>query len=319
VVLRGRAWWRRTLGLPLAPHTEWERVPCYPKLFVVGCPRSGTTWLTSMLQRHPSVIGSGESHAYSTVLGPFVDRGLRGDAGWRRVLTRYDLMASRGWGVGLHRYVDRRTLCRFIVMARAHHGRSDEAAAMQVVTWCFDDFFARRRGCAAHLLVEKTPRHQFYASRILRHRPEARLVEMVRDARDVCVSMQGLSDTHFWAPGDRRRQLETWLRYVAAGAAARAQEDLAPRILLVRYEALWADPVGELRRICAFAGLDCPLGLAREIAAATAFSRYARTGPGRPRRRGVVGDWHNHFTATDLALFRELAGPAARALGYTDV
>jgi hypothetical protein len=271
-----------------------------------------------MLQRHPSVIGSAESHAYSTVLGPFVDRELRGDAGWRRVLTRYDLMASRDWGVGLHRYVDRRTLCRFIVMARARHRRSDEAAAMQVVAWCFDDFFARRRGRPDHVLVEKTPRHQFYASRILRDRPEARMIELVRDARDVCVSMQGLSATQFWAPGDRRRQLETWLSYVAAGAASRAQEDLAARILLVRYEELREHPVSELRRICVFAGLDCPPGLAEEIAAATAFSRYARTGPGRLRRRGVVGDWHNYFSAADTALFRELAGSAARALGYAD-
>lgn len=38
----------------------------YRKFFVVGCPRSGTSWLTKMIGSHPNILKvPSESHAYS--------------------------------------------------------------------------------------------------------------------------------------------------------------------------------------------------------------------------------------------------------------
>lgn len=318
VGLRGLGWWWRALGRPLVPRTTRDAVPRYRKLFVMGCPRSGTTWLASMLQQHPCVIATTESHAYSTVLGPFVQDRARGDAGWRRVLTRYDLMAHRPWGVGLHRYVDRRTLCRFIAAARAHPTWSDETAALEVIRWSLDHFFAARDGTSTNVLVEKTPAHQFYADCLLRQFPEARVVEVIRDARDVCVSMEMLAQSQDWAPGSRRVQLETWLDYVRHGIALRGNPEFANRIRAVRFEELKADPAASIAGVFAFMGVDCPTDLATRIAATTDFSRYPRTGPGRPKRKGAVGDWRQHFTAADAALVRELAADILLQLGYRD-
>lgn len=316
--LRGLGWWWRARGRPSVPRTTLDAAPPYRKLFVVGCPRSGTTWVATMLQHHPLVIGTSESHAYTTILDPFAQQGTRGDAGWRRVLTRYDLMAHRPWGVGLHRYVDRRTLCRFIATARAHRAWSDERGALEVIRWNFDHFFASRAGTGNHVLVEKTPRHQFHAARILRQFPEARVVQVIRDGRDVCVSMEMLAPSHDWVPADRRSQLETWLDYVRSGITLHSTPEFAGRVLDIRYEDLKADPSGCIARVFAFAGLDCPPDLASQIVAATALNRYPRTGPGRPKRRGAVGDWRHHFTARDRALARELAGDVLHQLGYND-
>ncbi len=304
---------RRHLGLASAPVSG--RLD-YRKIFIVGCPRSGTSWITTMLQRHPLAIGTAESHAYSTVAGPFLERRLRGDAGWRRVLTRYDLMASRPWGVGLQRYVDRRTLCRLIREARVEHGGADLEAATAVIGGCFDHFFARQGGTPAHALVEKTPQHLFYAERLLSRFPEARLIEVVRDGRDVCVSLEDMARRHFWPPPDRQRQVETWLRYVRAGRALAAREDLADRVLTVRFEAALAAPADTLARLFAFAGLRAEPALVERIVAESAFARAPRTGPGRPRRKGTVGDWRHQFTAAEVQLFERLAGDTARALGY---
>jgi hypothetical protein len=304
---------RRRLGL--APAQAPPNV-AYPKIFVVGCPRSGTSWITAMLQRHPLAIGTAESHAYSTVAGPFLERQRRGAAGWRRVLTRYDLMASRPWGVGLQRYVDRPTLCRLIREARVTHGAADLEAAEAVIAKCFDHFFFGHGGTAARVLVEKTPQHLFYADRLLSRFPEARIVEVIRDGRDVCVSLEDMAQRHFWPPADRRRQVETWLRYVSAGRGLAAQPQVADRVLTVRYEAAWAAPTDTLARVFAFAGLRAEPALVETIVAECTFARAPRTGPGRPRRKGTVGDWRNQFTAAEAQLFERLAGDTARALGY---
>jgi hypothetical protein len=310
--LHARSWHR---GRRRPPATAPGLSVPYRRLFVVGCPRSGTTWITSILAAHPQVISTAESHAYATVLGPFLDRRLRGDAGWRRVLTRYDLMAARPWNVGLHRYVDRRTLCDLIVDARSHRDWSDVEAAEHVIARAFDHFFTSHGGTPDHLFVEKTPDHLFHAHRILRSFSDARVVEVVRDGRDVCASMQRLVEREWWPPSDRPAQIETWLHHIERGAALRADAAFADRVLQVRYEAVRAQPSREISTLFAFAGLDASPEQVARIVAATDIARGAPAAAGRPER-GRVGGWRDHFTAEDAALFRHLAGEACRQLGY---
>jgi hypothetical protein len=232
------------------------------------------------------------------------------------VLTRYDLMAARPWNVGLHRYIDRRTLCDLIVEARSHRGWSDVEAAEHVIARAFDHFFTSHGGTPDHLFVEKTPDHLFHAHRILRSFPDARVVEVVRDGRDVCASMQRLVEREWWPPSDRPAQIETWLRHIERGAALRADAAFVDRVLQVRYEAVRADPSREISRLFAFAGLDAAPEQVARIVAATDIARGAPRAAGHPPHRGRVGGWRDHFTAEDTALFRHLAGEACRQLGY---
>lgn len=39
-------------------------------IFIVGAPRSGTTWLQLMLARHPAISTCQETHLFSSYLGP---------------------------------------------------------------------------------------------------------------------------------------------------------------------------------------------------------------------------------------------------------
>jgi len=272
-----------------------------------------------MLQRHPRVIGTVESHAYDTVLGPFLYRGLRGDAGWRVVLTRYEIMVRKPWGVGLHLYVNRRTFHRLVAAARGESAATDVDRAERLIAWIYDRYFSDRGGTAADLLVEKTPRHQFYAERILRRFPEARIVEVVRDGRDVCVSMAARPRAEVWPPRERESQVATWIEYVQRGRRLSADPTFRDRVLQVRYEALRSDPEAGLRRMFAFAGLECSAADAARIAAATEITRDPPTDEERPRRgraRAAVGAWKTHFTAEDAALFERVAGAMSRELGY---
>jgi hypothetical protein len=79
---------------------------------------------------------------------------------------------------------------------------------------------------------------------------------------------------------------------------------------------LKANPAAEIARLFSFADLDADDAFVAGVADATDFRHHRSTGEGRHTRRGEVGDWEQHFDATDRALFRELAGDVFEAVGY---
>ena len=60
-----------------------------------------------------------------------------------------------------------------------------------------------------------------YADRILRWWPDADIVEVLRDGRDVCVSLAHKSEVAEWAPWDRSDQIDRWIQAVDRGQALR--------------------------------------------------------------------------------------------------
>ena len=290
--------------------------PAYPKLFVVGCPRSGTSWVQSVLSAHPSVVTSSESHAYENIYDPVTRRGRTSVSGWTKVLHRHDLGEREARWVGLHWWVNRATLCRLIEWAFSADGVSAADAAETVIEAVFDSYFLEHGGDEHQTLLEKTPGHLSYAAQILARFPEARMVEVLRDGRDVCVSMQMQALTMSWPPKDRRDQIAAWVQAVRKGIALRSDPAVRDRVHLIRYEALKADPEVEIARLFEFAGLEADRGSVAAVADRSDFRHQPSTGDGRHTRRGEVGDWRNHFDADDEALFRQLAGDVFEAAGY---
>lgn len=90
----------------------------------------------------------------------------------------------------------------------------------------------------------------------------------------------------------------------------------------VRYRELLDDAAGHLRRIVGeLTGREFPADLARQIADEFSFERQT----GRPRgqearrtflRKGVAGDWRNHFSLEARQIFDYYAGNALIQLGY---
>ncbi len=49
-----------------------ESQPSYKKVFVVGCPRSGTSWTSEMISQHSDIVKLyGEGHLYKLFYDPF--------------------------------------------------------------------------------------------------------------------------------------------------------------------------------------------------------------------------------------------------------
>jgi Sulfotransferase family len=313
-VLAARA--RRLTTREAARTALWPAAPAYRKVFVVGCQRSGTTWIRRLVAEHPAVVTGPESHAYPQILGPFTELGLAGRAGWRRVLDRWWRGRRRDLEAGLHMWASFPTLCRWVTAAMATPGVSDQDRAERVIEALFDAYFVAHGGSADRLLLEKTPQHVQWIDRILGRWPDARVIEVLRDGRDVCVSLEMRSATQRWAPRERRRQIEAWVGAVSAGLAFRERPALAGRIHLLRFEDVKAAPLEEAARLLDFVGLPATQAEIARMLDAVSIDRHARKGAGRHVRRGAVGDWRQHFSPEDTALFETLAGDLARRVGY---
>lgn len=132
-------------------------------VFIIGCPRSGTTWLQLLLSQHPNVATVPETQIFAFYLARLKQQ-------WEYE-HRAERVAAAG-KAGLSRVLSQErfdALCRD--MAK---GVLDEIAA--------------RNPEATHVL-EKSPSNALYASWIQRMFPTARFVHVIRDPRDTVASL----------------------------------------------------------------------------------------------------------------------------------
>jgi hypothetical protein len=182
----------------------------------------------------------------------------------------------------------------------------------------------RRYGLIRHLrAVEQSPETAFVLGAAIRAYPQAAVVHMLRDPRDVAASLiqkgwlrsgrPGYDDVgapfgrhaRFWVEPERAHEFDeagearrvgwAWRRYVTAARAAPAQT------FEVRYEQLAAEPDTASEPLAAHIGAD-PVLLARALADMHAES---------------VGRWHRNLTAEQVAEVEAEAGELMQELGYS--
>ncbi len=94
-----------------------------------------------------------------------------------------------------------------------------------------------------------------------------------------------------------------------------------PGVLEVRYERLLEDSAGELTRIADHLALDIEPAEVVEVARRYQFNTMTGRRPGQEDRssflrKGIAGDWKNHFTRRAGEAFLDFAGQSLIELGY---
>ncbi len=197
-------------------------------LFLVGPPRSGTTWLQSLLGNHPDIGTAQESHLFNHFLGPMVES-------WDHMLSFQD---GRG-GIGLPAY---QTEVEFLTML--------EGVVHSVLSRA--DEYHRYP-----IFLEKTPDHIRNMDHISRILPDAKIIYMIRSPADVIESMLSASASwgSNWAPGNIIKAIRQYSYFVSKGTRDYALAN-PETILLIRYEDLKKETETVLRQVLDFVGLD---------------------------------------------------------------
>lgn len=95
-----------------------------------------------------------------------------------------------------------------------------------------------------------------------------------------------------------------------------------PHVHVVRYESLLEDAVGTLGQAVSWAcGKDASEWVLENTVEKHSMARQTGRAPGSEDRsnfirKGIAGDWMNHFTRETAVMFDELAGDALVRLGY---
>jgi hypothetical protein len=192
---------------------------------------------------------------------------------------------------------------------------------------CFYRLYARRFGKPRW--GDKSPTYTAHLPAVQELLPEARFVHLVRDGRDVALSLRQV----WFAPARDAAGLARYWRGCIEEARAGARH--CRHYLELRYEDLVSDPEATLRRLCAFVELPWSphmLGYAGRAAArlaevqdqrlpdGTVVTRAQRLGQhphlGEPLRLDRVGAWRSAMTAADVAAFAAVAGDLLGELGY---
>jgi len=208
-------------------------VPRHP-VFVVGMPRSGTTLLSSLLDAHPDLVIAPETHYFTRC---WTGEPIRTHDDADRMLNRLDQQP------GVHD-MDLSDEEWDTIRGRVQaHGTPTHGDVLRVLL----ETFASRMEAPAW--GEKTPDHLRFVPEMHRQFPEAVFVAIIRDPRDVILSLKGLP----WSRNTLPEQAWTWRRYAAR--TVQYHQDYADRFFGLRYEDLITNPGGTLRELCAFLGM----------------------------------------------------------------
>ena len=266
-------------------------------LFIIDAPRSGTTWLQSMLGSHPQVATTVELTLFDRYF-PAIQ------SIWRE---ERELHETRGLSHGLGFLWDEEQL-------QDQLRTLAESAYAEV---------ARSNPRATHIL-DKRPYYALHVAEIARTVPGARFIHIIRDGRDVAISMMALWRELGWLDGTLRGSARQWKQLVSR---AQETERLGLPYLEVRYEDLLIDGAGVLRQVLQFSELewsneDISACLEQHDFESMRGRRQAPDrrvrAPAQHYRAGVEGQWRKSWGARQRYAFDCQAGDLLRALGYTE-
>ena len=274
-----------------------------PYVFVVGCSRSGTTLLQRMLDNHPMLTVANDTH--------FIPRAIKGSTpGANPPLTAELVETVRRY----HRF--HRLGLAYSAVDRAPR-RADT----------YGDFVRALYGELAKskgkpLAGEKTP--DYVKQLLLLHGlfPQAKMIHIIRDGRDVALSVldwahekKGPGRLELWKQNPLATCALWWSGMVGSGRKQGRQ--IGPdHYYEVRYEDLVANPGPELRRIADF--LDLPYSPSM----LAYHEGKARSDPGLSAKKAWLPptaglrDWRSAMEQADIELFEALAGEQLVDLGY---
>ena len=271
-------------------------------IFIVGMPRSGTTLVSAMLDAHPDIAISPETHFYTRCRPP------AGSAS--TVEQLWDCLRQQP-GFGDARFSDPEVA----EMQSRIFGASSPPPPAAVLK-AMEEVYAERQGATAW--GEKTPDHLPHVPTIVEDFPEAVVLVVVRDPRDVCLSLRDLP----WNRDTLFESAWTWRRYARATQAYPGR--FPGQVRWVRYEDVLDDPASVITDVLRW--LNAPLD---DDILDTVLHFHEQTGgpadaarePWKQKTRRPIDPankekWRTHMSPAEQWGVQRLTGSALREMGY---
>jgi len=289
-----------------------EKVLDKQLFFVCGVMKSGTTWLERMLDSHPEVVCKGEAHFSGNLVRPMA-----------QLIDEYNESVQTKGGAIAH--------------LKVHGGATDvlsydnedveylsvSAIALMYGKWLKND--------NAKCIGDKTPGNLEDIPVLSKLFPEAKFIHIIRDGRDNAVSLWNFNiNTNIGKTVERWGTFEDFSRAFASNWAGLVKEGRAvgqglgsTRYVEVYYEDLLNQPFDELIKLLEFLGVDTSTQVVNKCLDDSTFEKLSggrQSGVEDSQsfyRKGISGDWKNHFSEDLHSEFQSLSGEILQELGYT--
>jgi hypothetical protein len=256
------------------------------KFFIVGCPRSGTTMVQQALNRHSHIAIPPETKYFFSFLGHS-----------RTCQLRHIQRLNADLRIEL-------PTPSTAILSTGEARDFYEAMARKYV---------HRLPKQVESFGEKTPEHTGHLSRIQEVFPEAKILVLYRDGRDVALSLTRTP----WMPAGLYVNFLVWMWYQRI--VARAQQSAQPNFYFARYEDIVANPEKEFAGILRFLDLpyeqSVPHGCGNtEGVPEREYAWKARALEKITTER--IGTFQRELSATDIGILERLGKQTLSAFGY---
>lgn len=278
-----------------------ESVDALPRAFVVGCQKSGTSWMQALLAGHPEACSRGEACFGGALIAPLF-----------QLLSGYNTRQRAG---EINTFQNKEA----IEVARA-------AVCSLQRRWVASEGDPSR----VRVVAEKTPEHAVVLELLGAVFPTMRVIHIVRDGRDGVVSG--------WHHNIRENELDFRKRFPTMAAYARyfVEHHWLPYITRarewgaanperyreIRYEDALDAPLDHARELFEFLGVDAAEDVAVSVVEHASFRSMSggrergETDNASHMRRGKAGSWREELDDESVQAFESLGGHLLDKLGY---
>lgn len=289
--------------------------------FVISSPRSGSTWLKTALNHHPEI-----SCTENRLFGQFFEVWPNNDG------TQAPRITLDKYVTTLSEYYDHRA----IGLSR------DEFCNELMIEYITSLLRLSQRFSGKTIFVDKVTPYidtsNLVIESIKHYLPEATIVQLVRDGRDVVTS--GVFDWLMKNAHSKKRyahfvekktdmtlerffddeDIELWTKYWTQPIEAIAS--LNENVFTIQYEDMQKNQEAVLIEFFKYVGVESSKKVAAKCVEESSFEKMSG---GRKRgqevataktRKGISGDWKNYFTRRDGELFNREAGKYLVEMGY---
>lgn len=284
-------------------------------IFVVGNSRSGTTLMGRILGRHPSVFTFDELHFFEELWTPEAEPVSIAPSDAEKLAARLLNIQRNG-------YLTQKDSQAFIEEASNIIKNLPDPVTPPAVYNAYINYEAHLH--QKTIPCEQTPQNVFYIGEILKFFPEARVINMVRDPRDILLSQKrrwrrALIAQNVSAKEGFRYRMNyhpitiSKLWNSAVGAAAQFQND--SRVHTVHFEALLSEAEETVHKICEFLGISFDLSLldVPQVGSSTEQDQPERKGINKTRSES----WRKGgLTPTEIFLCQKITQNFMEKYGY---
>lgn len=266
-------------------------------IFLVGCPRSGTTLLQQMLDAHPDIAIAPETHFIRSFFLSDQYGDLNDDYNYKQLVKSIvDIPEFTEMELDSEEFVaDSQTLER----------------SYKSLFWLLLEQFRQRR--RVRIVGEKTPNHLLYMQTLQEFFPKACFIHIIRDPRAVVSSWKKVP----WTTGSVEGDARVWRRYMAT---ARKSPPANGAIFSLHYESLVTEPEECLKSICNFLGIHFDRAMLRYYIKDSKGVNISREPWKRNAVKPVSEDalmkWQQELTLDEIATVELITRDELVSLGY---